>query len=176
VTRAVKATAVSAARPRLGFVPRRSGVYYAVVTALDGAPPYTLETAVDGDGDGRPDTSDDCPSVANASQSDWNRNGRGDACDRSSKTSIDRVKLDAGRLFVFGRVLPAGARPAAWIVEVRKGRRIVARAHGFRSGGGHVWTALRLPARVHGRVSVRALLVDRRYERASSRAVLVRAG
>jgi hypothetical protein len=41
-----------------------------------------LSTAIgDGDGDGVPDTIDNCPSAANPDQADSDGNGRGDACD-----------------------------------------------------------------------------------------------
>jgi hypothetical protein len=37
--------------------------------------------AVDTDGDGRPDSTDNCPTIANPTQADCNTNGVGDACE-----------------------------------------------------------------------------------------------
>jgi hypothetical protein len=42
----------------------------------------------DQDNDGVPDSSDNCPSVYNPSQADWNANGTGDACDDSDKDGL----------------------------------------------------------------------------------------
>lgn len=39
---------------------------------------YTLP---DGDGDGIPDGDDNCPTIANTDQADWNGNGIGDVCE-----------------------------------------------------------------------------------------------
>jgi hypothetical protein len=44
-------------------------------------PPADETPALDADGDGVPDATDNCPSVANADQADTDADGRGDACD-----------------------------------------------------------------------------------------------
>ncbi|MBL4868852.1 MAG: thrombospondin type 3 repeat-containing protein [Pseudomonadales bacterium] len=44
--------------------------------------------APDGDADGIPDAEDNCPSVANAGQEDWNTNGIGDACEDSDSDLV----------------------------------------------------------------------------------------
>ena len=50
---------------------------------------------LDGDKDGIPDNIDNCPTVANPSQLDSNKNGIGDACEASGQTCGDG-KLDPG--------------------------------------------------------------------------------
>ena len=45
--------------------------------------------ATDTDGDGEPDSSDNCPTVANAGQADTDGDGLGDACDSRSGTDTD---------------------------------------------------------------------------------------
>ena len=50
-----------------------AGGYHTIV--VDGPPP------VDTDGDGRPDSTDNCPTIANPLQADCNSNGIGDACE-----------------------------------------------------------------------------------------------
>ena len=54
-------------------------------------------TPIDGDGDGVPDTSDNCPSDANPSQADLDGDGLGDACDTfdDRDTDSDGVKNGA---------------------------------------------------------------------------------
>ncbi|MBL4866837.1 MAG: thrombospondin type 3 repeat-containing protein [Pseudomonadales bacterium] len=42
----------------------------------------------DGDADGIPDTEDNCPSVPNGGQEDWNTNGIGDACEDSDSDLV----------------------------------------------------------------------------------------
>jgi thrombospondin type 3 repeat protein len=46
-------------------------------------------TAIDTDGDGQPDATDNCPAVANADQRDSDRNGVGDACNDAEDTDGD---------------------------------------------------------------------------------------
>ncbi len=53
--------------------------------------PYYLVTSVsiaDQDGDGIPDASDNCPTVANANQADANGNGVGDACESAPAVTL----------------------------------------------------------------------------------------
>jgi len=156
----------------LAYLPPTDGTYYFTVQAQSGSGNYTVETAVDMDADGRPDASDNCPTVANGTQADWNRNGRGDACDRSSQTTIDKVTVRGHTLTVAGSIRPRAARPSAWSVEVRAGGKLVGTARGSKAkSAGRVLAVVRVQARVHGRVQVRAVLNDPRYKRAGSRAV-----
>jgi len=50
---------------------------------------------MDTDGDGVPDTADNCPTVANASQADADSDGVGDACDNCVNVANPRVTPDA---------------------------------------------------------------------------------
>lgn len=162
---------------RLAYVPGSTGVYYLAVEAEGGAGSYTVQVLLDTDADGVPNATDNCPSVANRSQADWNRNGKGDACDRSSKTTINRVAVRRHRLSVTGTLRPSLARASRWFVEVRKGRRLVARAHGVKRKGkraGRALAIVKVPSRVHGRLRVRAVLKDPRYKRARSKTVAAR--
>ncbi len=58
----------------------------------------TLDTYVkelgdpDGDGDGIPDVTDNCPGVANPDQTDTDGDGQGDACDASHDVGISRFR------------------------------------------------------------------------------------
>ena len=60
---------------------------------IAGAGPYTLETASDDlDGDGAADASDVCPRAFDPLQRDWDRDRRGDRCDRSARVILTGVK------------------------------------------------------------------------------------
>lgn len=60
-----------------------AGAYlpYRITVALNGGDVVAVNVRLDGDGDGVPDASDNCPTVANPDQKDSNGNGIGDACD-----------------------------------------------------------------------------------------------
>ncbi len=89
---ALARTPSGSANPRVAFTPTAAGTYYLVVAADAGDGTYTVSALPDADHDGAPNASDNCPAaVANPTQTDWNKNGKGDACDRASKTSIARV-------------------------------------------------------------------------------------
>jgi hypothetical protein len=169
---AVAETARPASAASLPFVPKATRTYYLVLEETGTSGTYTLDALVDSDKDGVPDAGDNCRAVPNPNQADWNRNQRGDACDRSSKTTIARVSLRGRTLTVRGRLLPRDARASAWFVEVRKGGRLIVRVRGSagKSAGIAVAT-VRLPPGLHGRVQVRALLRDPRYQRAASKPV-----
>jgi hypothetical protein len=170
----VARTAVSSASAKIAYVPAASGTYYLAVIADSGDGSYTVSALRDADRDGAPDASDNCASVANPSQADWNHNGRGDACDRASKTTIARIAVRGHTLTVAGALHPVDASPAAWFVEVRKSGRLVSSTRGARGKGvGRAVAVVRIPAHVHGRVQVRAVLRARRYNRATSKTVFV---
>ena len=51
-------------------------------TSIDIGPyEYDPDAPIDSDGDGVPDTADNCPTVANAEQVDFDSDGKGDVCD-----------------------------------------------------------------------------------------------
>lgn len=53
-----------------------------------------IDTPGDGDGDGVPDESDNCPTVANPDQTDLNNDGFGDACVSPDATINDSASVD----------------------------------------------------------------------------------
>jgi hypothetical protein len=158
--------------PRIAFTPTTAGTYYVVVAADAGDGNYTVSALADADHDGAPNATDNCPAAANPSQADWNKNGKGDACDRASKTTIGRVTVRGHTITVTGDLFPRDASLTTWIIEVRKGAKVIARAHGSRrKGTGRAVAVVKVQAKVHGRVTVRALLTDRRYNRATSKSI-----
>ncbi len=160
----------------LRYTPPADGTYFLVVRAISGAGPYTLEVAGDDrDGDGIADGQDRCPDNADPSQSDWDRDGLGDACDRSSRVSITRVRRRGRRLRVTVRMRPAALPPKA--LSLRISRRVCREARRCRyrrvrtlrartATAGRVTLRLRLRP---GRFRLRAVLAARGYERARSR-------
>jgi Fungalysin metallopeptidase (M36)/Fungalysin/Thermolysin Propeptide Motif/Thrombospondin type 3 repeat len=168
----VARTSTGAANPRLAFVAAGAGTYYLAVGADSGDGTYTVSSLRDSDRDGAPNTTDNCPAIANPTQSDWNKNGRGDACDRAAKTTL-RVAVRGHTLTATGELLPHDASPAAWSVEVRFAGKVVGRARGSRGKRtGRAVAVVSVPARVHGKVLVRAVLGDRRFKRAVSKTVV----
>jgi Fungalysin metallopeptidase (M36)/Fungalysin/Thermolysin Propeptide Motif len=172
---AVARVSTGSGSPRLGFTPTAAATYYLVVTADAGDGAYTVSALRDSDHDGVSNADDNCPAVANASQVDWNKNGKGDACDRASRTTIARLVVRGHTITVTGDLLPHDASATSWFVEVRRAVKVVARAHG--SGGkrtGHAVAVVKVPSAVHGRVLVRAVLTDRRFNRAVSKSVVAK--
>jgi Fungalysin metallopeptidase (M36)/Thrombospondin type 3 repeat/Fungalysin/Thermolysin Propeptide Motif len=169
---AVAHTTTGSTTPRLAFIAPSAGTYYLVVGVDAGDGSYTVSALRDSDRDGAPNTTDNCPAVANPTQADWNKNGKGDSCDRASRTTLVKVVVRGHTLSVTGDLLPRDASSAAWAVEVRRAGKIVARTRGSRGKrAGRAVAVVTLPARVHGRVLVRAVLADRRFNRAVSRPV-----
>jgi Thrombospondin type 3 repeat len=100
---------------------------------------------IDTDGDGVPDASDDCPSIANAAQSDADRDGVGDACEIAAPGTLPPVTgtrvvvtVLSGDVFVklpdtrslaqaapiagFVPLKGIAALPTGTVVDARKGR------------------------------------------------------
>jgi pre-peptidase/thrombospondin type 3 repeat protein/fungalysin/thermolysin propeptide len=172
---AVARTSGGSASPHISFTPTAAGTYFLVVAADTGDGTYTVSALADSDRDGAPNTTDNCPAVANPTQADWNKNGKGDACDRASRTRIARVTVHGHTITVTGELLPRDADAGAWVVEVRSDAKVVARSHGSGAKGtGRAVAVVKVPARVHGRVQVRSVLWDRRYNRAVSKTVVAR--
>jgi hypothetical protein len=80
----------------------------------DAAPPGDAISALDHDGDGIPDVSDNCPEVAVADNAPLDSDGDGvaDACDPHPQTPGDRIELFEG----FHHGLPGWARTPNWTV------------------------------------------------------------
>jgi hypothetical protein len=78
--------------------------------------PYYLVTSVsvaDQDGDGVPDASDNCPTVANANQADANGNGVGDACESAPSVTVSpkNPTVSAGTVVNFTTVAADADNP-----------------------------------------------------------------
>jgi formylglycine-generating enzyme required for sulfatase activity len=72
--------------------------------------------AQDADGDGVPDASDNCPLVANPTQSDCDSNGVGDACQSSQAISTGNMGVIGSGVTTSGTL--AGVSPSFWPVTV----------------------------------------------------------
>ena len=171
---AVARTAAGSASPRVAFAPTTAGTYYLVVAADAGDGTYTVSALVDVDRDGAANATDNCPSISNPTQADWNKNGKGDACDRASKTAIVRLAVRGHTITVTGDLLPRDAecdRLGRRSAEGSKGRRAHARQ---RREGQRTRRRGRHASRrgCTAASQVRGVLTDRRYERAISKTVV----
>jgi len=138
---------------------------------------YPNDPANDADGDRVGANRDNCPRTRNRSQTDWDGDGRGDACDRSARVRIERITDHGGRVTVIGSVRPRSLDPIFWRLRVSRlscshGRCrhvfVTERAAKRRAGSGRVRLTVRLRP---GSYRFRAVLHNRRYERARSRSV-----
>ena len=93
------------------------GDYTATLTVDDGnlSDTDTVQVTViaggdgsDTDGDGIPDTSDNCPTVSNPNQSDSNQDGRGDACVSPNATIAGDAVLGDGVIVGAGVTISSG--------------------------------------------------------------------
>lgn len=79
------------------------------IAATDGQPVQAAYKETDSDGDGVPDSSDNCSAVANASQTDTDNDGYGNACDADLNNDGIVNSLDVSALrTAFGASNPAG--------------------------------------------------------------------
>jgi hypothetical protein len=63
------------------YVPPDLGSCSIVVSGGSTTIAVQASSSLDTDGDGRPDSTDNCPAIANPTQADCNNNGVGDACE-----------------------------------------------------------------------------------------------
>ncbi len=85
----------------------------AVVAALGWAPSASGQ---DSDGDGFPDASDNCPTIANADQADCDADGTGDACESSLTRSTGNMGAFGAGVTASGSL--AGVGPTFWPVRI----------------------------------------------------------
>jgi hypothetical protein len=128
-----------AARDRYGTVDPTPATYRWTISQASASP------AKDSDGDGVPDASDNCPSIANAAQGDADRDGVGDACEVAKAGTLPPVtgsrvvvSVLSGEVFVklpssrslaqsapisgFVPLKGVAALPTGTVVDARKGR------------------------------------------------------
>jgi hypothetical protein len=139
---------------------------------------YPNDRANDADGDQVGADRDNCPRARNRSQADWDGDGRGDACDRSARVRIERIIGRGRRVTVIGSIRPRGLDPSSWRLRVSRltcmhgrcrQRLVTERAAKRRAGAGRVRLTVRLRP---GSYRFRAVLHNRRYERARSPAIV----
>ncbi len=83
------------------------------VAALAFAAPVMAQ---DGDGDGVPDASDNCPQVSNPTQADCDSDGVGDACQSTVTFATGNMGMIGAGVTTIGGLV--GAAPSAWPVTV----------------------------------------------------------
>lgn len=100
---------------------------YASVSKTNQGPP----PAPDGDLDGVPDSSDNCPTTANASQSDSDSDGIGDACDtvkaRSTVSITSPAKVKKNKAFTVKVTVKRGSAKATGRVRLTFGTKNMVR-------------------------------------------------
>ena len=134
---------------------------------------YTLSSLPDTDRDGAPNCHGQLSRGRESLSDGLEQERQGRRRDRASRTAITRLAVRGHVITVTGDMLPRNASASAWFVEVRRAGKVVARTHGSGGkGSGRAVAVLRVPASVHGKVQVRALLTDRRFNRATSKAVV----
>ncbi len=62
----------------------------------------------DADGDGFPDDVDNCPTIANPGQEDWNNDGNGDACNPTATGSDVAIQIGPATSVTFSEVTSSG--------------------------------------------------------------------
>lgn len=75
---------------------------------------------LDTDGDVVKDIDDNCPLTSNAKQLDWDVDGRGDACDRSARAYIRRIRSSGLAIRMVGATRPDYLKPGTWHVRVHR--------------------------------------------------------
>lgn len=170
----------------IAFVPTASGVHYLDVAAIVGGGAYRLEIQPDRRPDEDSDrdgvgAGDNCPQASNRSQRDWDRDGRGDRCDRSARVRLDVVRLGRRKAVLAAVVRPVHLGRGAVRLDTRR-RRCRARC---RFVVAKPPTRLRRPSAGRfvfevglrrGSYRFRVRLVDRRHVRARSRTLPISAG
>jgi hypothetical protein len=164
------------------FVPPAAGRYLIDVRAIRGGATYTLAAAYDDrDGDFVPDHLDACPAIADPRQRDWDHDGDGDLCDRSSRVVFAGVARKGRRVRVRARMRPLTLPADAFRLRVARrvcghGRcklRPLRARRATTAERGLVELAFRLPP---GRYRLTAALAADGYRAARSRprSILVR--
>ena len=174
-------TTVGTGNESFDYVAPASGTYFLDVNAASGSGTYSVETLSDADADGVLDASDNCPTVPNPGQADWNHNGKGDACDPSALVTVNSVKVRKHTVTFVGQVQPKLVKPSAWQLLVQ--RRVcrgsscryaapkrVAGARKLAAGRIQLAFVLARP----GLYRLQAVLTDPRYDKAKSRFAAVR--
>lgn len=161
-------------------IPTTSGAYFLDIAGAGGSGAYTIETISDADADGLADASDNCPTVSNRSQADWNRNGKGDACDPSAKVTVKSVSARKHVVSFLAQVQPASVPPRAWRLLYQR-RTCTPRCHygSTRSASGTRKVApgrIQLTFRVAlpGLYRLQAVLTDPHFDKVKSRFAAVR--
>jgi hypothetical protein len=174
------ATTVGTGNESFEYIAATSGTYFLDVEAASGSGTYTLETVADTDGDGIPDSVDNCPTVPNPSQADWDHDGRGDACDPHAQITVTSVSVRRHVVTFVAQVQPPSVQPGAWRLLVRRrvcwslcsyGRATTAAGtRNLAAGGIHLTFSLVRP----GLYRLQAVLSDPHFDHATSRVVTIR--
>jgi hypothetical protein len=119
---------VTLSNPAAGIQQNSAIVFGSTATvAIADNDPVPAPPPADRDGDGVPDTSDNCPTVANAGQEDKNANGVGSACDLAEVPAVQAgvtnatfaarflQTLKGGRVTSKSKLVPAADGSAAFL-------------------------------------------------------------